>query len=70
MTKSKAMELIDYNYRRSHILCMKLYDFMALIILQYEPCHDKTCLCHVQTIKGHISLHFLSLISTYVQLAV
>ena len=23
----------------------------------FEPCHEKTCLCHMQTTKAHISLH-------------
>ena len=46
-----------YNYR--NFLCL-----ICLTFTLYEPHHEKTCLCHMQTTKVQISLR--SLISTFV----
>ena len=34
-------------------------------ILAFEPCHEKTCLCHMRTTKAQISL-CIRLISAFV----
>ena len=48
--------------------CKTLFIWAAQVnkvLIRYEPCHDKTCFCHMQTTKAQISLHIRALISAF-----
>ena len=58
-----AKTLIRLHRLMAHSICkvctVPVPIIPALIIsgLTYEPCHDKTCFCHMRTTKAQISLH-------------